>query len=94
MTAAGRSRAVHRDHAIIEQVITELRDGPLAHQPSGSCPANAAWLAQAVIASTSSTSPRSPPTYALRTARWATLRRKIVIVLALVIQEASCEPPA
>ena len=39
----------HRDHAINEQVITEFRDGPLAHLPSGSCAANAAWLATAVI---------------------------------------------
>ncbi|HEX5877338.1 MAG TPA: hypothetical protein VF468_03295 [Actinomycetota bacterium] len=25
----------HRDHAVIEQVIAELEDGPLAHLPSG-----------------------------------------------------------
>ena len=25
----------HRDHAIVEQVIAELKDGPLAHLPSG-----------------------------------------------------------
>jgi hypothetical protein len=40
----------HRDHAIIEQVIAELKDGPLAHLPSGQYAANAAWLAHAVIA--------------------------------------------
>ncbi len=40
----------HREHAIIEQVIAELRDGPLAHLPSGNYAANAAWLAHAVIA--------------------------------------------
>jgi len=40
----------HRDHAVIEQVITELKDGPLAHLPSSSYPANSAWLAHAVIA--------------------------------------------
>jgi len=32
----------HREHAIIEQVIAELKDGPLAHLPSGSYAANAA----------------------------------------------------
>ena len=32
----------HRDHAIIEQVIAELKDGPLAHAPSGTFTANAA----------------------------------------------------
>src|SRR6266545_2432427 len=39
----------HRDHAVVEQVIAELKDGPLAHLPSGSYAANAAWLAHAVI---------------------------------------------
>jgi hypothetical protein len=32
----------HRDHAIVEQVIAELKDGPLAHLPSGNYAANAA----------------------------------------------------
>lgn len=40
----------HRDHAVVEQVIAELKDGPLAHVPSGSYAANAAWVALAVIA--------------------------------------------
>jgi hypothetical protein len=40
----------HRDHAVVEQVIAELKDGPLAHLPSGNYAANAAWLALAVIA--------------------------------------------
>ena len=40
----------HRGHAIIEQVIAELKDGPLAHLPSGKYAANAAWLAFAVTA--------------------------------------------
>ena len=31
----------HRDHAIVEQVIAELKDGPLAHLPSGKYAANA-----------------------------------------------------
>jgi hypothetical protein len=32
----------HRDHAIVEQVIAELKDGPLAQLPSGKYAANAA----------------------------------------------------
>ena len=40
----------HRGHAVIEQVISELKDGPLAHLPSGRFHANAAWLQLAVIA--------------------------------------------
>ncbi|WP_139306718.1 hypothetical protein [Modestobacter sp. DSM 44400] len=42
--------AAHRDHAIVEQVIAELRAGPLAHLPSGKFTANAAWLVCAAIA--------------------------------------------
>ena len=33
----------HRQHAIIESVFADLIDGPLAHLPSGSFPANSAW---------------------------------------------------
>jgi hypothetical protein len=40
----------HRDHAIIEQLIADLIDGPLAHLPSGHFAANAAWLTCAGIA--------------------------------------------
>jgi len=43
-------RPTHRDHAIIEQTIAELKNGPLAHLPSGSFAANAAWLVCAAIA--------------------------------------------
>jgi len=38
------AEATHRDHAIVEQVIAELKNGPLAHLPSGVFTANAAWL--------------------------------------------------
>jgi Transposase DDE domain group 1 len=44
------AEATHRDHALVEQVITELKNGPLAHLPSGVFAANAAWLACAAIA--------------------------------------------
>ena len=40
----------HRAHAIIEQVIADLKNGPLAHLPSGKFTANAAWLVLAAIA--------------------------------------------
>jgi len=44
------AEATHRDHAIVEQVIAELNNGPLAHLPSGVFTANAAWLACAMMA--------------------------------------------
>ena len=40
----------HRKHAIVEQVIADLKNGPLAHLPSGTFTANAAWLILAAIA--------------------------------------------
>jgi hypothetical protein len=44
------AEATHRDHAIIEQVIADLKGSALAHLPSGVFTANAAWLACASIA--------------------------------------------
>ena len=40
----------HRQHAVVELAIRELKDGGAAHIPSGHYPANAAWFACAVIA--------------------------------------------
>jgi hypothetical protein len=40
----------HRAHAIIEQVIADLKNGPLAHLPSGHFWANSAWLVCATMA--------------------------------------------
>ncbi len=34
----------HRAHAIVEQVIADLKNGPMAHLPSGHFWANSAWL--------------------------------------------------
>ena len=69
---------LHRDHAIVEQVIAELKDNALAHLPSGAYPANAAWVSLAVIAFNIA---RAAAVAAdLAKARWATLRRKIIRV--------------
>ena len=40
----------YRAHAIIEQVIADLKGGPLAHLPSGKLWANSAWLVCAAMA--------------------------------------------
>jgi hypothetical protein len=40
----------HRGHAIIEQVIADLKNGPLAHLPSGNFWADSAWLVCAAMA--------------------------------------------
>ncbi len=40
----------HRAHAIVEQVIADLKNGPLTHLPSGHFGANSAWLVCAAMA--------------------------------------------
>lgn len=40
----------HRAHAVVEQVMAEMKGGPLAHLPSGRFTANQAWLACSVLA--------------------------------------------
>ncbi|NYD42691.1 hypothetical protein BJZ21_002779 [Nocardioides panaciterrulae] len=72
----------HRDHAIVEQVIAELKDGPLAHLPSGKYAANAAWLAHAVIAFNIARAAAVAAGQAK--ARWATLRSRIINVPARI----------
>lgn len=68
----------HRDHAIIEQVIAELKDGPLAHLPSGKYGANAAWLAYAVIAFNLARAIGVLAGKKHARARWATLRARLI----------------
>lgn len=68
----------HRDHALVEQVIAELKNGPLTHLPSGKYAANAAWVAHAVIAFNIARA--TAVAAAMRTARWATLRTRIINV--------------
>lgn len=70
----------HRDHAIVEQVVAELKDGPLAHLPSGRYAANAAWVACAVIAFNIARAAAAAA--GLAKARWATLRRRIINIPA------------
>jgi hypothetical protein len=72
----------HRGHAIIEQLLADLADGPLAHLPSGKFTANAAWLAIAAIAHNLV---RAAGTLAGRRhakARAATIRRDLIAVAA------------
>jgi hypothetical protein len=45
-----QAEKAHRAHAIVEQVIADLKNGPLAHLPSKSFSANSAWLVCATMA--------------------------------------------
>ena len=42
--------AEHRDHAVVEQVIADLKDQALAHFPSGQFNANGAWTVLGALA--------------------------------------------
>jgi hypothetical protein len=69
----------HRDHAVVEQVIAELKgDGPLAHLPSGRYAANAAWVSCTAIAFNLARAAAVAANMAK--VRWASLRRKIITI--------------
>ena len=72
----------HRDHAIVEQVFADVTDGPLAHLPSGSFAANAAWTACAAIACNLLRAAGALASLAYAKARGATLRRDLINVAA------------
>ena len=76
----------HRDHALVEQVIAELKDGPLAHLPSGKYAANAAWVACRVI--TFNIARAAAVAALMRTARWATLRTRLINIPARIATTA------
>jgi Transposase DDE domain group 1 len=77
-----QAEADHRRHAIIEQVIADLKNGPLAHLPSGRFTANGAWL---VLASMAFNLTRAAGALASRfhaRATTATIRRQLINVPA------------
>jgi hypothetical protein len=79
-----QAEAQHRDHAIVEQVFADWTSGPLAHLPSGSFPANAAWLACAAIACNLLRAAGSLASLAYAKTRGATLRRDLIDVAARI----------
>jgi hypothetical protein len=77
-----QAEAQHRDHATVEQVFADWNNGPLAHLPSGSFPANAAWLALAAISHNLLRAAGTLASLAYAKARGATLRRDLIDVAA------------
>ncbi|MDT2006115.1 IS1380 family transposase [Rhodococcus opacus] len=79
----------HRQHAVIEQVHADLKNSALAHLPSNSFSANAAWLVCAVMAfnltRAAGTLTADPK---LTKATTGTLRRTIVSVPARIASSA------
>lgn len=78
----------HRAHAIIEQVHADLKNSALAHLPSGTFAANAAWLVLAVIAFNLTRTAATLSGPALAKATTATIRRKLITVPARVASSA------
>jgi len=74
----------HRGHAQAEQVFADWTDGPLAHLPSGSFPANAAWLALAAISCNLLRAAAALASLAYAKARGATVRRDLIDVAARI----------
>jgi hypothetical protein len=77
-----QAEAQHRDHAQVEQVLADWADGPLAHLPSGSFPANAAWLVLAAISHNLLRAAGSLASLGYGKARGATIRRDLIDVAA------------
>ena len=86
------AEATHRAHAIVEQVIADLKAGPLAHLPSGVFNANAVWLALASIAfnllRAAGVLAGARPGHGLAVATTATLRTRLVTVPARIARSA------
>jgi hypothetical protein len=72
--------AEHRDHAVVEQVIVDLKDQALAHFPSGEFNANGAWTVLGALAHNLLrwTQLLGLPTSTVRAAR--TLRRRLITI--------------
>jgi hypothetical protein len=78
----------HRDHAIIEQVNADLKDSALAHMPSGSFAANAAWLTLAAIAHNLTRAAGCLASLFHARARTGTLRRHLIILPARIARRS------
>jgi hypothetical protein len=74
----------HRDHAVVEQVFADWTSGPMAHLPSGSFTANAAWLTLAAIAHNLVRAAGSLASRFHGKARGATIRADLIDVAARV----------
>jgi hypothetical protein len=78
----------HRQHAIIEQVNADLKDSAMAHMPSGSFAANAAWLTLAAIAHNLTRAAGALASRFHAKARTGTLRRHLITVPARIARRS------
>jgi hypothetical protein len=83
-----QAEADHRRHAIIEQVIADLKNSSLAHLPSGRFNANGAWLVLATMSFnlTRAAGALASPFHAK--ASTATIRKQLINVPARPVRSA------
>ena len=82
------AEATHRRHAIVEQVIADLKAGPLAHLPSGKFTANSAWLVLAAIAFNLTRAAGALASVFHAKATTATIRAQLITVPARLARSA------
>jgi hypothetical protein len=78
----------HRRHAVIEQVIADLKNGPLAHLPSGKFNANGAWLVLAAMAFNLTRAAGALASLFHARATTATIRAQLINIAARVVRSA------
>jgi hypothetical protein len=82
------AEADHRRHAVIGQVIADLKAGPLAHLPSGRFTANGAWLVLAAIAFNLTRAAGTLASTGHARATTATIRTQLITVPARIARSA------
>lgn len=82
------AEATHRDHAIVEQVIADLKDSALAHLPSGRFAANAAWTVLAAMAFNLTRTAGVLASARHARARTGTIRRHLIAIPARIARSA------
>lgn len=83
-----QAETCHRQHAVIEQTMADLKNGPLAHLPSGRFPANAAWLTLAGMAHNLTRAAGALASVFHATARPATIRDQLINIPARIATSA------
>jgi hypothetical protein len=83
-----QAEADHRRHAIIEQVIADLKNGPLAHLPSGKFNANGAWLVLTAMAFNLTRAAGALASRFHAKASTATVRAQLINIAARAVRSA------
>jgi len=83
-----QAEKAHRGHAVVEQVIADLKSGALAHLPSASFAANSAWLVLAAIAFNLTRAAGTIASVFHAKATTATIRRQLIAVPARLASSA------